>query len=293
MTTSAVATARARKSTPVRLSQIHLALMRGYFAGLERVAPRTVERQAAYLFCRPRRLEHRDVPPIPDNAHSFTVTSGTKQVRAWSWGDGPPALLAHGWEGTARDMVPLASALANRGFRVTVFDMPAHGSSTGRTTTLPEMARALAAVAAVSGTPTVLAGHSLGAAACVLALRDGVAAQRAALMAPVAGPWLFVQRLAALLAFSDERYHGLVERIRERAGVPLEHIDCIAATRSLTARAVIVHDPADRQVPYEQGQALAEAWRGAALHAIPGVGHRRVLFDGRAMNHLIQHAIAA
>ncbi|MGQ0714021.1 MAG: alpha/beta fold hydrolase [Gemmatimonadaceae bacterium] len=292
---AAVAARRARpqKSTVVRLSSAHVALVRGYFTALARLSPRAAERQAAFLFCLPRRLRHDDVPAIPQEAHAHAVPLGTRRLAAWTWGDGPRVLLAHGWEGTARDMVPIANALAARGRSVTVFDMPAHGLSDGRTTTLPEMARAIGAVAGVTGPPDAVVGHSLGAAAVILALRDGLAATDAALLAPVAEPWLFVRRLAELLAFSEERYAGLVERISERAGISLDAVDGAAAARTLSARAVIIHDPADRQVPFAHAESLASAWHGATLHAVERLGHRRPLLAPDSIEIVASHLAPA
>jgi len=172
---------------------------------------------------------------------------------------------------------------------VTVFDMPAHGRSEGRTTTLPEMAQAVSAVARATGTPDAVVGHSLGAAAAVLAMRDGLDASAAALLAPIAEPWLFLRRLADLLAFSAARYEGLVAQIQERAGIAIHAIDGATAARSLTARALILHDPADRQVPFSHGEALANAWRGATLLATQGLGHRRLLYDAEAITRVIEH----
>jgi pimeloyl-ACP methyl ester carboxylesterase len=289
LSTTAVGEVRRKKSTTVRRASAYVALLRAYFGALAGVAPRAAERQAAFLFCLPRRLTHDDVPPVPRDARARVVNLGRKRIATWTWGTGPHVLLAHGWEGTARDMVPIASALAARGRTVTVLDMPAHGSSDGRTTTLPEMARALAAVADAVGTPEAVVGHSLGAAAAVLALRDGLGASRAALLAPVAAPWLFVRRLADLLAFPEERYSGLVARISEGAGITLESVDGVTVARSLEARALIVHDPADRQVPFSQGESLARAWRGATLHAVEGMGHRRALVDERAVAVVVKH----
>lgn len=289
MSTSTRPNGRGRKRTSVRVAGAQAVLLRAYFIALARAAPRAAERQAAALFCFPRRLTHRDVPRLPAVARSRIVALGSKRLAAWTWGAGPRVLLAHGWEGTARDMVPMASALARGGCSVTVFDMPAHGRSTGMTTTLPEMARALAAVARATGTPDALVGHSLGAAAVVLAMRDELEASSAALIAPVAEPWLFLRRLADLLAFSAQRYDGLVARIEERAGIPVHAIDGVTAARALTARAMILHDPADRQVPFAQAEALATAWRGAMLHAMPGLGHRRPLFDPGAIERVIEH----
>ena len=271
------------------MASFHTSLLRGYFSALARAAPRTAERQAALLFCLPRRLKHHDVPALPVDARAQLVQSGSKRIASWTWGVGPRVLLAHGWEGTARDMVPIATALARRGRSVTVFDMPAHGRSEGRTTTLPEMADAVSAVARATGAPDAVVGHSLGAAAAVLALRDGLGASAVALLAPVAEPWLFLRRLADLLAFSDARYQGLVARIEERAGSAIHAIDGATAARALTARALILHDPADRQVPFSHGEALANAWRGATLHRIQGMGHRRPLVDPRSIELVVRH----
>jgi pimeloyl-ACP methyl ester carboxylesterase len=283
--------ARRTKSTGVRIGALHATLMRGYFGALARVAPRSAERQAALLFCFPRRLPHHDVPPVPREAREQLVSSGAKRLMSWTWGEGPRVLLAHGWEGTGRDMVPIANALAQRGRSVTVFDMPAHGRSTGRTTTLIEMANAVAAVARATGTPDAVVGHSLGAAAAVLALRDGLAASSAALLAPVAEPWLFLRRLADLLSFSEARYEGLIAQIERRAGIAIHQIDGATAARSLVARVLILHDPADRQVPYSQSEALAGAWKGATLHPVRGLGHRRLLYDPEAVQRVVGHVI--
>jgi pimeloyl-ACP methyl ester carboxylesterase len=263
--------------------------MRAYFGTVTRIAPRLAERQAAFLFCLPRRLHHHDVPPVPAEARLQVVRAGSKEIATWTWGTGPRVLLAHGWAGSARDMVPIAMQLGHRGCSVTVFDMPAHSRSTGRTTTLPEMAEAVRVVARTTGTPDGVVGHSLGAAAVVLALRDGLGATSAALLAPVAEPWLFLRRLADLLAFSDARYQGLVGQIQRRAGVAIRAIDGATAARSLTARALILHDPADRQVPFSHGEALATAWSGATLQATPGLGHRRLLYDGQAVARVAEH----
>ena len=289
--TTVARTARRTKSTSVRIGMLHLALMRGYFAAVARVAPRVADRQAALLFCFPRRLSHDDVPALPIHAREHRVSLGSRRLVAWSWGAGPRVLLTHGWEGTARDMVPIANALVEQGRSVTVFDMPAHGRSSGRTTTLVEMADAVTAVAGVTGQPDAIAGHSLGAAAAVLALRNGLRVSSAALLAPVAEPWLFVRRLSDMLAFSPARHDGLITAIERRAGTGIRYVDGVKAAQSLDARALIVHDPADRQVPFSQAEALAKAWRGAALHPVKGMGHRRVLYDPDVVRRVVRHII--
>ncbi len=44
-----------------------------------------------------------------------------------------------------------------------------------------------------------------------------------------------------------------------------------------TARLLLLHDPADREVPFSESERIAAAWPGARVHAVPGSGHLRML----------------
>ncbi len=56
---------------------------------------------------------------------------------------GPRALLIHGWNGSAADWTTVAHALVDAGFAVTLLDLPGHGASGGRHSSLPRFVRAL------------------------------------------------------------------------------------------------------------------------------------------------------
>jgi pimeloyl-ACP methyl ester carboxylesterase len=42
---------------------------------------------------------------------------------------------------------------------------------------------------------------------------------------------------------------------------------------------LLFHDPEDREVPWEHGRRIAEAWPGARLVRASGLGHNRLLRD--------------
>jgi hypothetical protein len=44
-------------------------------------------------------------------------------------------------------------------------------------------------------------------------------------------------------------------------------------------------------VPFSHAEALADAWRGATLHAVQGLGHRRLLYDKLAVERVVGHVI--
>lgn len=246
-------------------------LVKSWFRVAATVAPAQVDRQIVRLFATPRRAR-----VVRGRGAPWWIASGDYRLAVYSEGFGPTILLAHGWSGTARDMDALAEELRGRGFRIVTFDMPAHGRSSGRRTTLPAMARAIRDVAHAAGPIHSVVGHSLGATAALLALRDGVNAERAVVIAPPREAPHFLAQLVDALGLPSERLQGAI-RVVERQVGPLAQYEADRAARSLRMPGLVVHDTGDRHVPFAHGVAIANAWRGAELLEQNGLGHRRIL----------------
>ncbi len=56
-----------------------------------------------------------------------------------------------------------------------------------------------------------------------------------------------------------------------------ESLDLRLVTPQLAIEGLVVHDRADREVPFEHGLELSRNWPGAELFTIEGLGHRRIL----------------
>jgi len=257
-----------------------LRAVRLWFGAASVLAPGLAERQAARVFLTPRRARTPRPPAVPAaGGQAFTLALEGFRLAGWSWGMGPAVLLIHGWSGSAADMSALAGAVVRAGFRAVLFDMPAHGRSAGRQTTLVEWVRALRAVERALGAVHAVVGHSFGAAAVTLALEDGLGARGAVLVAPPRDPGYFASRIGRHIGLRAERVDGMLRRAVERVGRELSRVDASRAARSLTVPALILHDPADREVPWEHARAIAEAWRGSRLVAREGAGHYRILSE--------------
>jgi pimeloyl-ACP methyl ester carboxylesterase len=271
----------AKKSTNGRLS---LALLRAEFRLLGRLAPARSDRRAAALFGTPRR---RRAPPEPGApglvADRFWVASGDVRLAAWSWGEGPTVALAHGWNGNAAQLSSFIRPLVDAGFRVVAFDQPAHGHSSGRRTTLLGMAEALQSIAHEVGPLHAVVAHSLGAASTALALFDNLPAARAVLIAPPADPVHFARRLAATLELSPERTQGMLAELQRDVGVHLKSLDIRRFAGWLRQPSLILHDVADREVPFAHGRAIAEAWPNARFVPLERLGHTRPLADSAVL----------
>jgi pimeloyl-ACP methyl ester carboxylesterase len=268
-----MASRRITNSTNVRFFMAAL-------AAADRVAPSLAVELALRAFLAPPRA------PRPDReravlaaAERSTVVAAGSAVRVWSWGDGPTVLLVHGWGGRGAQLGAFVPALTARGWRVVAFDAPAHGDSPGTRTTLAAIAEAVRGVAAHVGDLDGVIAHSFGAAATTVALARGLRARRVAYLAP-----LF------LVADSVGRYLdgiGLSPRGRDQFRAELaaanlagpEKLDGRALAPDLDLPLLVVHDEADREVPYRDAIAAAATWPGARLITTVGLGHRRILDD--------------
>jgi pimeloyl-ACP methyl ester carboxylesterase len=289
-----------KKSTIVRIKRrvvprLTLTTVRAAFRLLERVAPALGARWAERLWFtipRDRRVE-RPGRPRPDGDR-FQVQVQGGSVVGWSWGDGAPVYLVHGWGGSARQLGAFVQPLVAAGYRVVAFDAPSHGASAPgpsgpRSGTLLELAAALRAVAAVHGPAHAVVAHSLGCAATALALRDGLAATRAVLVAPFVDVLPYTHEFARRLGFGERVRVRMVRRFERRLGVPMSHFELTGMARQMTPPPVlVVHDRDDRETTWSSGRDLSRAWPGARLLTTSGLGHRRILSDPRVVAEVVR-----
>lgn len=196
---------------------------------------------------------------------------------------GPLALLVHGWGGHARQMLPLAQALAAQGLRPVVVEMPAHGRSGGGTSSLPQFARAIDYAAGrlrqEGHRIGVLAAHSLGASAAAYATSRGLPVDRLVLLAPPASPRAYTRYFAQVFGLSEPTRARMQQRIEAREGVLMQHFEPRASAPRIRVPTLVVHDHGDRVNAFADGQAFAHAINGAQLVATEGLGHRKILKD--------------
>ncbi len=202
------------------------------------------------------------------------------QIAAWRWGYGPTALLVHGWEGRGSQLGALVEPLVRQGMSVVAFDAPGHGDSPGNRLYLTDLADCIAAAAATTGPVHALIAHSFGAAASLLAFhRGGVAARRNIMLAPNVLIDDSVARFARVVALDERDRTTLEYALADHTGLGLEALRLDALVGERDSALLVVHDRADREVPFHHAERLAATWRNATLHPTEGLGHRRILRD--------------
>lgn len=269
-------------STTVRFNPTLTMLRVGFrIGGLLR--PVATTERASDLFCTPFPGTRRRALQAPTGgALEHTLEIEDRRIQAYVWGDPTVqryVLFSHGWSSHGTRFLPWVEPLREAGYAAVAFDQPAHGRSDGRRTNLPEFIRTLTRVARHFGPAAAVVGHSLGGSAAAIALSEGLAAERAVLIAPPADPGAAIERFADFVGLSRALCRRMLAGFEDRLGVSFSNMQAQHSTPRIARPALVVHDFADREVPWEEGERYARFWPDSRLLATTGLGHNRIAHD--------------
>ena len=247
-----------------------------------RMSPRKAGRLVHHLAFRPSRL------PMPiryehllDNADSYTqLQHGSRIIPVFSWGQGPVILGVHGWAGAGIQFGAWIEPLLEAGYRVVLFDAPAHGRAQGESTDLFEMADVITRVAASVGRVHGVLAHSIGCIAVARAIADGLQPSYLAMLAPPSSVAAVMENLGRQLGLSPEVLAVHLQLMEERFGPSVwDQLDLEALSLSLTQRGLVVIDDDDTSISPTESQRVAGSWQSADVLRTSGLGHNRLLWS--------------
>jgi pimeloyl-ACP methyl ester carboxylesterase len=203
-------------------------------------------------------------------------------IATYHWGQsGPTVLLAHGWSGRGTQLGAFVEPLVAAGFRVLSFDAPAHGSSSGKQTTLYEIADVMLALNDQYGPFDSVITHSFGGPCLAVAIQRGLKTTSVVSISPPARLAALVEKFADTLAIPEKAVKDFVQRFEDSFGKNIfEQASMVNNVRDLDMPALVIHDEDDADIPWRDGQAVAQAWKNAIFIKTSTLGHRRILRDG-------------
>ncbi len=248
------------------------------------ISPQAAARRGVDLFSTPAPAALEAIFPCDSatNAQLSMLRVDGHDLATYTWGDPalqPYVLLAHGWSSHSLRHLAWVDSLRVAGYAVVAFDQQAHGRSSGSKATLPDFVCNLLAVGWRHGRAAAVIGHSLGAAAAALALKHGLEADRAILIAAPADPEEALGRFAKALGVAATVRRRMTALLEANTGVPMDDLQAHRIVPHLGRPALVVHDLEDREVPWSEGERYARHWPQARLLTTCGLGHRRIADD--------------
>jgi len=198
-------------------------------------------------------------------------------------------LLVHGWSGRGTQLGAFVQPLLDAGYRVLSFDAPAHGQSSGKQTTIYEIAEVILALQNLYGEFDSVITHSFGGPCTALAVQNGLNVDNFVAICPPATIIGLVRKFVSTLQITEKTAKQLIQRIEKNFGKDIW--TQLAMTKTVTNIDVpgfVIHDSHDTDIPWEEGQAVAYAWNNAPFKITNGLGHRRILRDEDTINSAIK-----
>lgn len=208
------------------------------------------------------------------------VWKPSQTLHVYEWGEGPVALLVHGWNGRAAQFHKVIEFLRIRGYKVVAYDAPGHGLSSGTECDLPAMVAALEMVHAHYGSVDLIVSHSLGGLAAGSMISKGYPVRQLMMIAPpnsigdviditAKALSLSSQAKSALRSLFEEKYGGQVWKDFSFAGFR-KSLDCVS-------KITVIHDDQDKEIPLIQGKSVSRNISNSVFLTTTGLGHKRIL----------------
>lgn len=266
--------------------------------------PASVTADSVYeAFSRPRRfpMTAHDAEVL-QVAAPVRVATGGQTVATWTWSPAAPSapaprqdrrrrprvLMVHGWESRASHWAAWIRPLLAAGFEVVAFDSPAHGDSDGESVDVKRVGQAALDVAQALGPIDAVVGHSMGSAATLYALAEGLRVKGSVHLAGPSSLERVTRYFAWQAGLHKAAWPRFQQRVAQALGQPLVSLELPQQQHGLRHPGLIWHDRQDAEVPFAESLALSKAWPQATLKEAAGLGHRRILRDAT----LIEQSVA-
>ena len=273
----------------VRVSRMVILTLRWAFRQGGKISPPIATRVAVWIFTRPKRSAvFPGESQLLTQANSYFLRHQGYDLAVMEWGSGPTVLCAHGWSSRGIRFKTLIDRLVKSGYRVVVFDAPAHGQSSGSHTDIMEYADAILAVALKTGSIHALVAHSFGAAATLLALEKGLKIRKAVFFSALNGMRGPIDYLVEKLGFSDHLRESVKQSFEKKLDRSLDSLEAVRIVPQLkTPPLLIVHDKYDPVLPFHNALDLAGVWKNSGLLTTHGIGHEAILDSLTAINKVL------
>ena len=201
--------------------------------------------------------------------------------QAYRWGEGRRKIfLTHGWSSKAADFTELITALREiEDVQIIAFDALGNGASEGELSNMMLYVNPLKTLITQYGMPEVLIGHSLGAMANVVALKDFEA--RPDLLISITPVVELADNFTGMMNHASVNQADQAKWFQDFEAfykLPVSYFDMKRLYTPLPdTRHLVIYDEQDEMLPYAQLEQFLARQPEIVSKALNGAGHYRIL----------------
>ncbi|MHA2105661.1 MAG: alpha/beta fold hydrolase [Candidatus Hodarchaeales archaeon] len=278
-----------RYINPHRAVPFQIRSLRFGFKVVSSISTRLGTKMAIKAFYRPRKSPFRksELEKLA-TAKTFSFVYKNFKLQTYTWGEGKPLLLIHGWDGKGIDFLNMIDPLVQAGYRVTTVDMPGHGKSTGNNIDMTDFVGSILLMQDKFGEFDNIIAHSFGGLATLTTLiREKLSVKKMVLISSPTSVDTVMSSFQAILELKEE----IIENIRidayNRTGLTMTNFPSKEQIPKITSPTLLIHDTHDMIIPVNDANKLNTLLPNSKLIKTAGLGHQKILKDSQVISNII------
>ncbi len=200
-------------------------------------------------------------------------------------------LLVHGWAGRSTQLFAFADKLLEKGFMTVSFDGPAHGKSTGKTTSMLEFLSTMKKIPEIYGPFEAAIGHSFGGMCLYNATSDFFKIKTFVAIGSGDKVSDIVDDFAKNLSLTKQSGSKMKKRFEKKWKLKTDAFASHQVAKKISIPVLIVHDTQDGDVPVSCAYHIRQNLQKGSLLITHGLGHTKILRNSEVVNKTVKFII--
>ena len=217
-----------------------------------------------------------EIPELAKSITTYELGNGTKKI-----------LLVHGWSGRGTQLVSIAEAFVNLGFKIISFDAPGHGKSKGR---ISDMAQFISCIHELEKTYNgfdYAIGHSLGAMSLLNATHQNFKIKKLITIGAADIISEIIKRFIINMDLTPNIAQNIKVLLDKKFEEDIDNYSSHKAAQGVVIPTLVIHDIDDVDVPVSCAYQIRQNLAQGSLLITSGLGHRKILGDEKVIQSII------
>ncbi|WP_431166510.1 alpha/beta hydrolase [Tenacibaculum halocynthiae] len=219
---------------------------------------------------------------------NMTIKSINKEIEVLSYGySKKKVLFVHGWAGRSTQLFMTADKLLEKGYMFISFDGPAHGKSSGKTTSMPEFIEAIKQIDEELGPFEVVIGHSFGGLCLYNAVSDGLSVKKLVTIGAADKISDVLLNFTKSLKIKPLIAKKIKQLYDKQWGKNIDDHSSSVVAKNIQIPTLIIHDSFDGDVDVSCALNIRQNIKKGELLITKGLGHTKILRDKNVTSKII------